>query len=93
MPKPAFCIFIDTVFGGRTPAWHDEKLMPVVYPTVEAAQREITDDVMGKLQQFLEGERAFEDALTIDDYILPVEVQPDGSINDEEGSRFGRQDS
>jgi hypothetical protein len=65
MNKPAFCIFIDTVCEGRIPAWRDEHLMPVVYPTVEAAQREIADDVMEKLQQFLEGERDFDDAMTL----------------------------
>jgi hypothetical protein len=57
--KPAFCIFIDTVCEGQIPAWHDENLMPVVYPTIEAAQREIADDVMEKLQQFMDGQRMF----------------------------------
>ena len=90
MTKSAFCIFIDTVCDGRVPAWHDEKSMPVVYPTLEAAQREIADDVMEKLQQFLDGNRDFDDALTVEDYILPVEVLPDGSIVDEDGHCFGR---
>ena len=88
--KPAFCIFIDTVCEGRIPAWHDENRMPVVYPTLEAAQREIADDVMEKLRQFLEGEREFEDAMTVEDYILPVDVLPDGSILDEDGNCFGK---
>jgi hypothetical protein len=86
----AYCIFIDTVCEGRIPAWHDEKGMPVVYPTVEAAQREIADDVMEKLRQFLEGERDFEDAMTVEDYILPVDVLPDGSILDEDDNCFGK---
>jgi hypothetical protein len=60
-----FCIFIDTVCEGRVPAWHDENLMPVVYPTVEAAQREIADDVIDKLRLFLAGERDFEDAMAL----------------------------
>ena len=88
--RPAFCIFIDTVCEGRVPAWHDENLMPVVYPTVEAAQREIADDVMDKLRQFLDGQRDFEDAMAIEDYILPVDVLPDGSILDEDGNCFGK---
>jgi hypothetical protein len=90
MNQPAFCIFIDTVCEGRTPAWHDEKNMPVVYPTIEAAQREIADDVIDKLRQFLAGERDFEDAMTVEDYILPVDVLPDGSILDEDGNCFGK---
>jgi hypothetical protein len=88
MSEPAFCIFINTVCEGRIPAWHDEKGLPVVYPTLEAAQHEIADDVMEKLRQFLEGEREFEDAMTVEDYILPVDVLPDGSILDEDGNCF-----
>ena len=90
--KAAFCIFIDTVCEGRIPTWHDAKGMPVVYPNIEAAQREIADGVIDKLHQFLEGERDFADATTVEDYILPVEVLPDGSIIDEEGNRFGKTD-
>lgn len=41
--RNGFCIFIDTVCEGRVPAWHDKNLMPVVYPTLEAAQREIAN--------------------------------------------------
>jgi hypothetical protein len=92
MSEPAFCIFINTVCEGRIPAWHDEKGLPVVYPTLEAAQREIADDVMEKLRQFLEGEREFEDAMTVEDYILPVDVLPDGSVLDEDGNCFGKKE-
>ena len=92
MNQSAYCIFIETVCEGRIPAWHDEKGMPVVYPTEEAAQREIADDVMEKLRQFLEGERDFEDAMTVEDYILPVDVLPDGSILDEDGNCFGKKE-
>jgi hypothetical protein len=92
MSESAFCIFIDTVCEGWIPAWHDENRMPVVYPTLEAAQREIADDVMEKLRQFLEGERDFEDAMTVEDYILPVDVLPDGSVRDEDGNCFGKKD-
>jgi hypothetical protein len=92
MNHPAFCIFIDTICEGRIAAWHDENGMPVVYPTVEAAQREIADDVMEKLRQFLEGERDFDDVMTVEDYILPVDVLSDGSILDEDGNCFGKKD-
>ena len=92
MSKPAFCIFIDTVCEGRIPAWHDENRMPVVYPTLEAAQREIADDVMDKLREFLDGERDFEDAMTVEDYILPVDVLPDGTVLDEDGNCFGKKE-
>jgi hypothetical protein len=62
------------------------------YPTIEAAQREIADDVIEKLSQFLEGERDFDDAMTVEDYILPVDVLPDGSVLDEDGNCFGKKD-
>ena len=64
--------------------------MPVVYPNIEAAQREIADDVMEKLQHFLDGQRDFDDAMTVEDYILPVLVLPDGSVLDEDGNCFGK---
>ena len=64
--------------------------MPIVYPTIEAAQREIDDEVLEKLRQHLAGERDFDDAM--EDYILPVEVLPDGSIVDEDGNRFGKKE-
>jgi hypothetical protein len=92
MSNPAFSIFIDTICQGRIPAWHDENGMPIVYPTIEAAQREIADDAMEKLRQFLAGERDFDDAMTVEDYILPVDVLPDGSILDEDDNCFGKKE-
>ena len=64
--------------------------MPVVYTPIAEAQREIADDVIEKLQQFLDGERDFDDATAIEEYILAVDHYPDGSICDEEGNRFGK---
>jgi hypothetical protein len=92
MNNSGYCIFIDTICEGRIPAWHDEKGLPVVYPTLEAAQREIADEVMEKMRQFLEGERDFEDAMTVEDYILPVDVLLDGSVLAKDGSWFGRKE-
>ena len=45
---------------------------------------------MENLRQFMEGEREFEDAVTVEDYILPVNVLTDGSITDEDGNCFGK---
>ncbi len=72
------------------PAWYDDSNLPVVYPTELEAQREIADDLMERLRQFLAGERDFDDAITVDDFILPVDVWPDGSISIEDGSTFGK---
>jgi hypothetical protein len=90
--KQCFCIFLDTICEGRIPAWHDEKGFPVVYSTLEAAQREIADDVMEHLRQFLEGKREFEDAMEVEDYILPVIVLPNGSVRDADGNCFGKKE-
>ena len=90
MNQPTFCIFLDTVCEGRVPAWHDENSMPVVYPTLEEAQREVAELVMERLQQFINRQRDFDDAMTVEDYILPVDVLPDGSIVDEDGNQFGK---
>ena len=89
MTKSGFCIFIDTVCDGRIPAWHNDKGLPVVYPTRVAAQREIADDMIRHLHQFLNGERDFEDAMTNEEYILPVNILPDGRVLDDEGKCFG----
>ena len=92
MSKPAFCIFIDTICEGRIPGWHDEQGMPVIFSTIESAQCEIVEDLVDRLQQFLDGERPLADALTVEDYILPVKVLPDGSILDEDGNSFGKKE-
>lgn len=72
------------------PAYYDETANPVVFPTEIEAQREIADDLMEHVRQFLAGEREFEDAITTDDFILPVDVWLDGSISTEEGWIYGK---
>lgn len=85
-----YVIFITTICEGTVPAWYDERNFPVVYTTELEAQREIADGLMEHLQQFLDGEREFDDAISLDDSILPVDVWPDGSISTEDGSTFGK---
>lgn len=70
--------------------WYDESNLPVIYATELEAQREIADDLMERLRQFMEGEREFDDAITVEDFILPVDVWPNGSISTEDGSIFGK---
>lgn len=88
--RTGFAIFTRTICEGLVPAWYDESNFPVVYTTELDAQREIADDLMEHLQQFLVGEREFDDAISVDDFILPVDVWPDGSISTEDGSTFGK---
>ncbi len=88
--RSAYAIFTRTICEGLIPAWYDDRNLPVVYATELEAQREIADSLMESLQQFLQGERDFEDAILVEDFILSVEVRPDGSITTENGRKFGK---
>lgn len=93
-PKAAFAIFTQTLFQGTVPAWYDaESGLPVVYATEVEAQREIAEFMITALQQFLAGERDFEDATVTEDFVRTVNVNPDGTISVEDGRRFGCQRS
>lgn len=72
------------------PAYHDETEYPVVFPTELDARREIADDQLTRIQQFLDGEREFDDAISTDEFVLPVDVWPDGSISTEGGRIYGK---
>jgi hypothetical protein len=85
--KTGFCIFIDTLFQGGVTCVSDAEHY-IVFDSEMEAQREIADNMMTRIQQFLDGERDFEDALTVEEYVLPVTVNPDGVIADEYGNRF-----
>ncbi len=83
-----FCIYLDTLFEGSVPAEWTADLKPFTYPTREAAEREIADDTMERIEQFLVGEREFEDAMTVEEYVVEVDILSDGSIVDESGNHF-----
>lgn len=61
----------------------------MVYETKTEAPAEILDDFLEKQRQFFEGERDFEDAMTIEDMICKVTQLPDGSVVDAWGRVFG----
>ncbi len=86
--RDGYCIYVDSVAEGQVPLWWDENGKPVVYDTQAAAQREIADDLINRLREFIQGERDFDDAITIEEYIVPVSVFGDGSIADEDGNYF-----
>ncbi|HEY0967933.1 MAG TPA: hypothetical protein VGD88_11140 [Opitutaceae bacterium] len=90
LSQSAYAIFTQTLCEGLVPAWHDESNLPVTYPTEFEAQREIAKDLMEQLRQFLDGSRNFDDAITTEDFILPVQVWPDGRISTEDGRIFGK---
>jgi hypothetical protein len=83
-----FCIFITTVFEGSVPSVR-EAGKPCVFATEVDAQREIADNMITRLQEFIDGERTFEDALTLEEYVVRVRVLPDGSVVDPSGVSHG----
>ncbi len=96
MNHRGFCIFINTLFEGAVPSVYEsgvddhpnasERLC--LFTTELEAQREIADFMMTRIQQFLDGERDFQDAITVEEYVVEVEVLPDGSIVDPDGKIF-----
>ena len=88
--RSAYAIFTQTICEGLVPAWYGEGDLPVVYSTEREAQLEIVDSLMENLRQFRDGEREFDDAISVDDFILPVDVWSDGSVTIEDGSTFGK---
>lgn len=86
--RDGFCIYIDTLCQGPVPAVSDENGY-IVFATELEAQREIVDHQITRLRQFLDGERDYEDAISVDEFVVPVTVQPDGKIVDEDGRCFG----
>jgi len=88
-PHNGFCIYIDTFCQGPVPVVSDGEDKYVVFETELEAQKEIADYAMTRIQQFLDGERDFDDAMTVEEYAVPVTVHPDGSITDEDGNSFG----
>lgn len=90
--RKGYCIFTDTFFQGSIPTVSelddelDEKY--IVFETELEAQREIADFMMTRLQEFMDGERDFEDATSCDEYVVEVSVNDDGMLVDEHGRIF-----
>ena len=89
MNRTGYCIYINTFFQGPVPVLTDGDEKYIVFETELEAQKEIVDDAMIRLQQFLDGERDYDDAITVEEYVVPVTVHLDGSFADEAGNRFG----
>jgi len=79
-PRKGFCIYTDTFFQGPILTVRDGDERPYIFDTEVEAQQEIVDHAMTRLQQFLDSERDFKDSLTVDEYVVPVTVQLDGSV-------------
>jgi hypothetical protein len=92
-PKAAvqsgFGVFINTIGEGEVSLYRDEKGRPYFFETRREAEEDIIDVLMIRLRECLEGEREFDDAISVEEYILPVERLADGSLRDEWGREHG----
>lgn len=89
--KHGFCIYLNTFFQGPSVSVRDGEGWPCVFPNEREAQLEIIDSLMIRLKQFIDGERDYEDAISIEEYAVAVTVLPDGSVVDELGRKFGKE--
>jgi sugar lactone lactonase YvrE len=92
MNRKGYCVFIDTLGEGAVPSVRecgpDDSERVYVFQTELEAQREIADFMITRLQQFFDGERDFEDAVTVEEYVTEVDVLPDGTVVDADGNIF-----
>lgn len=85
--KIQYAILINTLAEGCVPSVREGDA-PAVFATEREAQCEIADNLLARLQEFLDGEREFEDAMTVEEFIVKVRLLPDGSLTDEFGKRM-----
>jgi hypothetical protein len=89
MKRRGFCIFIDTFFQGPVPSVFDGEHQPVICDTEVEAQREIAEYMQIRLQQFMDAQRDFEDAITTEEYVVEVDVSEDEFVTDLDRKRYG----
>jgi len=82
--RNAYCICIDTLCEGRVPSVRDADGEICLFSTRAEAEHEIADLVITRLQEFVVGERDFENAMTLEEYVVEVDILPDGSVIDSE---------
>jgi hypothetical protein len=87
-PVHGLCIYMNTHFQGPTLAVRDDD-RPCVFATEREAQLEMVEFAMTRLRQFIDGERDLQDAITIQEFVVPVTLVSDGSVRDEHGRCFG----
>ncbi len=86
--RHGYCIYVDSVVDGPIPVERGLEGKPVVYTTLAAAEREIADLAIKRLHEVLVGARALEEAIPLEDFVVEVDLMPDGSIRDEWGRAF-----
>lgn len=89
--RSGYAIFMPTFFQGTMPACYEDDY-PVIFASELEAQREIADNQLTRIRQFLDGERDFDDAISTYEFVLPVKVWPSGDISIADGRMFGKQE-
>jgi len=89
--RRGFCIYIDTLFQGPTVAVRDGEDWPVVFATEREAQLEMVDFLQTRFQEFRDGDRDLDDAITVEEYVVPVVILDTGTVVDECGREFNRE--
>jgi len=74
---------------GKIPAWRNETGGFLLHSTEREAQLEIADYTMIRIRQFQQGERDFEDAFTVEDFIEPVTTRDDATFVDSGRNSYG----
>jgi hypothetical protein len=87
--QTGYCIYLDTFFQGQVPILTDGDDKYIVFVTELEAQKEVADYAITRLKQFLDGKRDFDDAISVQEYVVPVTLHSDGSFTDEQGRSFG----
>ena len=90
-PQRAYGVFVDQSPHPIRPAAYDHRGYPVVHATEVAAKTAIIRHALQRHLAFFDGSMSFEEAVSIDEYYVPVNVHPDGSVSTEAGLTFGRQ--
>lgn len=83
-----FCIYINTLFQGPVPVVNGSDYRYIVYSTADAAQRDIVSHAITRLEEFLSGEREFEDAIVVEEYAVKETVCGNGLVTDGMGNTF-----
>ncbi|WP_166443111.1 hypothetical protein [Phragmitibacter flavus] len=86
-----FCICINTHLDEAVPLVKDEDGY-VVFGSELEAQREIADCMITRLQEFLDGEREFDDAVNCQEFVLELDQRKDSIVagNDRDRNHVSR---
>ena len=78
-----YFVMIDTLCEGSVPSVFDDSGAPFLFQSQREAELEIVENMIERLQDFIRGERDFDDAITLEEYVVDVSLFADGSTSSE----------